>query len=84
MIGPCFVHGLYHLSDEKEAVIIQAINSTSRYLDNPYFESMAGRIYPPELQLYKTNASDTEATCLDQTLAVSNVFVSSQIYHKRD
>ena len=43
------------LSYNKEAEIIQAFNSTSRYLDNlsniddPYFEGMVGRIYPPEL-----------------------------------
>ena len=40
---------------------------TSRYLDdllnidNPYFEGMVNRIYPPELQLNKANISDTEA-----------------------
>ena len=39
----------------------------SRYLDdllnidNPYFEGMVNRIYPPELQLNKANTSDTEA-----------------------
>ena len=44
------------LSYDKEAEIIQAFNSTSRYLDDllnidsPYFEGMVGRIYPPELQ----------------------------------
>ena len=44
------------LSYSKEAEIIQAFNSTLRYLDdilnidNPYFEAMVGRIYPPELQ----------------------------------
>ena len=42
------------LSDNKEAEIIQAFNSTSRYLDdllnidNPYFEGMVSRIYPHE------------------------------------
>ena len=43
------------LSYNKEAEIIQAFNSTSRYLDdllsidNPYFEDIVGRIYPPEV-----------------------------------
>ena len=61
-------------SYKKEAEIIQALNSTSRYLDdllnieNPYFEGMLGRIYPPELQLNKANASDIEAPFLDFTL----------------
>ena len=55
------------LSYNKEAKIIHAFNSISRYLDdllnidNPYFEGMVGRIYPPELQLNKAIASDTEA-----------------------
>ena len=41
--------------------IIEAFNSTSRYLDdllhidNPYFEGMVNQIYPPELQLNKAN-----------------------------
>ena len=43
------------LSDVKQADIIEAFKSTSRYLDdllnidNPYFEIMVSRIYPPEL-----------------------------------
>ena len=42
--------------DGKQAEIIQAFNSTSRYLDaliniyNFYFEGMMDRIYPPGLQ----------------------------------
>ena len=45
------------LSDVKQAEIIEALNSTSRYLDNllnidnPYLEGMVNHIYPPELQL---------------------------------
>ena len=47
------------LSDVKQAEIIEVFKSTSRYLDdllnidNPYFEGMVNRIYPPELQLTK-------------------------------
>ena len=78
------------LSFNKEAEIIQAFNSTSRYLDEllninkPYFESMVGRIYPPELQLNKANASDAEAPFRDLHLSISNGFVSSKLYDKRD
>ena len=78
------------LSYNKEAKIIQAFNSTSRYLndllniDNPLFEGMVSRIYPLELQLNKTNASDTEAKVLDLHLFISNGFVSSKIYNRRD
>ena len=40
--------------------------------------------YPPELQLNKANTSDTEAPFLDLHLSISNGFVSSKIYVKRD
>ena len=78
------------LSDIKQAEIIEAFKSTSRYLDdllnidNPYFNGMVNRIYPPELQLNKANSSDTEAPFLDLHLSISNGFVSSKIYDKRD
>ena len=55
------------LSENNQTDIIEAFNSTSGYLDdlleidNPYFEQMAGQIYPTELQLNKANSSDTEA-----------------------
>ena len=72
------------------AGVIEAFNSTSRYLDdllnidNPYFEGMVNQIYPSELQLNKANISDTEAPFLDLHLSVANGFVSSKIYDKRD
>ena len=52
---------------EKRYDLIDAFNSTSRYLDdllnidNIHFEHMVHRIYPAKLQLSKVNASDTEA-----------------------
>ena len=78
------------LSDDNQADIVKAFNSTSRYLDdllkfdNPYFEGMVNQIYPPRLQLNKANISDTEAPFLDLHLSISNGFVSSKIYDKRD
>ena len=78
------------LSDNNQADIIEAFNSTSRYLDdllnidNPYFEHMVGQIYPTELQLNKANSSDTEAPFLDLNLPITNATVSSKIYDKRD
>ena len=45
---------------------------------------MVNQIYPPELQLNKANTSDTEAPFLDLHLSISNGFVSSKIYDKRD
>ena len=45
---------------------------------------MVNQIYPSELQLNKANTSDTEAPFLDLHLSISNGFVSSNIYDKRD
>ena len=53
-------------------------------IDNPYFEGMVNQIHPPELILNKPNTSDTEAPFLDLHLSISNGFVSSKIYDKRD
>ena len=78
------------LSDVKQAETIDAFKSTSKYLDdlldndNPYFEGMVNRIYPHELQLNKANTSDTEALFLDLHSSISNGFVSSKMYDKRD
>ena len=59
------------LSDDKQADVIDAFNTTSRYLDdilninNVYFVNIVSQIYPSKLQLNKANASDTEAAFLD-------------------
>ena len=45
---------------------------------------MVNQIYPHELQLNKANTSDTEAQFLDLQLSISNGFVSSKIYDKRN
>ena len=79
-----------NISSDNQADAIKAFKSTSRYLDdllnidNPYSEGMVNQIYPPELQYYKVNTSDTEAPFLDLHLSISNGFVSSKIYDKRD
>ena len=79
-----------NLSSDNQAGVIKAFNLTSRYLDdllnfdNPYFGGMVNQIYPPELQLKKANTSDTEVPFLDLHLSISNGFVSSKIYDKRD
>ena len=52
-------------------------------MDNPYFEGMVNQHYPPDLQMYKANDSDTEAPVLDLNLLISNGFVSTKIYDKR-
>ena len=78
------------LSSDNQADVIKAFNSTSRYLadllniDNSYFEGMVNQIYPSELQLNKANTSGTDAPFLDLHRSISNGFVSSKIYHKRD
>ena len=78
------------LSDEKQGDVIDAFNTTSRYLDdllninNVYFDNMASQIYPSELHLNKVNISDTEAAFLDLHFSISNDIVSTKIYDKRD
>ena len=78
------------LSDDKQADVIDAFNTSSRYLDdilninNSYFDSMVSQIYPSELQLNKANTSDTKAAFLDWHLSISNDIVSTKIYDKRD
>ena len=78
------------LSDDKQADVIDAFNTASRYLDdslninNVYFDNMVSKIYPSELQLNKANTSDTKAAFLDLHLSISNDIVSTKIYDKRD
>ena len=45
---------------------------------------MVNQIYQSELQLNKANSSDTEAPSVDLHLTISDGFVSSKIYDKRD
>ena len=65
------------LSEDNLSGVIEAFNSTSRYLDdllnidNNFFDSMVNRIYPSELQLNKANVSDAEASFLDLHLCIS-------------
>ena len=76
------------LSDDKQADITDAFNTTSRYLDdilninNVYFDNFVSQIYPSEIQLNK--ASDTEAAFLDLHLSISDDMFSYKIYAKRD
>ena len=79
-----------YLSDDKQADVIDAYNTTSRYLDDilniytVYFDNMVSHIYPSELQLNQANTSNTEAAFLDLHLSISNDIVSTKIYDKRD
>ena len=74
------------LPDDKQSDIFDAFNTTSRYLDdilnidNVYFDTMIGQIYPSELHLNKVNTS----AFLDLHLSISNDIVSTKIYDKRD
>ena len=78
------------LSDDKQAGIIYAFNTTSRYLDdilninNAYFDTMVSQIFHLELQLNKANTSDTEAAFLDLRLSISGDINSTKIYDKRN
>ena len=55
------------VSDDKQVDVIDAFNTTSRYLDhilkinNVNFDNMVSQTYPSELQLNQANTSNTEA-----------------------
>ena len=76
------------LSDDKQADIIDAFNTTYRYLDdilninNVYFDTMVSQIYPSELQLNKANTSDTKAAFY--TSICQFLMILFKIYDKRD
>ena len=78
------------LSEDNQSGVIGAFNSTSRYQDgllnndNNFFDSMVNHIYPSKLQLDKANMSDAEASFLDLHLSISDGFVKTEIYDKRD
>ena len=78
------------LSDDKQADVIDAFNTTSRYLDdilninNDCFNNVVSQMYPSELQLSKANTTDIEAAFLELHLSISNDIVSTKIYDKRD
>ena len=78
------------LSEDNQSGVIEAFNSTSRYLDdllhidNNFFDCMVNRLYASELQLNKANVSDAEASFLDLHLSLSDNFVRTKIYDKRD
>ena len=73
------------LSDDKQADVIDAFNTTSRYLDdilninNVYFDNMVSQMYSSELKLSKANNSDKEAAFLDLHLSISNDIVFTKI-----
>ena len=86
------------LSDDNQSEVIEAFDSTSRYLDdllnidnidnididNNFFEAWSIIFYPSELQLSTANISDTETSYFDLHLSISDGFVKTKIFDKRD
>ena len=72
------------LSEDSQSDVIEAFNSTSRYLDdrlnidNNFFDSMVNCIYPSKLQLNKAKVSDTDASLLDLHLSILDGFVKTR------
>ena len=83
---------LLSLSGDKDAEVIEASYSMSRYLDdllnidNTYFDGLVtyNRIYTSQLRLCKANFSDTEAPFPHLLVNISDGIVSSKMYDKRD
>ena len=48
------------------------------------FDSMVNHIYPSELNINKVNVLETAVSFLDLHLSVSDSFVKTKIYDKRD
>ena len=71
---------LYYNSENNQSDVIEAFNSTSRYLDdlwnidNNFFDSMVNRIYPSELQLNKASVSNADVSFSDLHLSISDGF----------
>ena len=79
------------LSDINQADVVEAFNSTSRYLDdllitdNHFFAQMVSQIYPTQLKLKNSNPSDTEAPLFGLRLVhYKRHIVSTKIYDKLD
>ena len=49
-------------------------------IDNEYFEPMVITIYPKELQMYKTDISDTETPFWDSNLSIYNDIIFIILY----
>ena len=85
----CWGDFVMSLSDDRQADVVDAFNTTSGYLDdilninNVCFDNMVSRVCPSELQLGEANASDTGAAFLDLRLSVSGGVVSARIYDGR-
>ena len=80
----CLYFAMKSVTKEKRYDLIEAFNSTYRYLDdllnidNIHFVHMVHRIYSTELQPNKPNASDTEAAFLDLNISNYNNIVSKK------
>ena len=84
---------LSHTDTLSQAVMLlhqMVLTSTSRYpddllnVDSNFFDSMVNRIYPSELRLNKAYLSDAETSFLDLHLSISDCFVKTKMYDKRD
>ena len=86
--GATLVADLFLFCCERDT--IDAFNTTSRYLnailniDDMHFDNIVSQLYPLNLQLNKSNTTDTETSFLDLHLPVSNDIVPTKIYDKRD
>ena len=78
------------ISGNNQSDVIEAFNSTSRYLDdllkidNGFFDSMVNHIYHSEMQLDKANMSDIEASGFGLHSSISDGFAKTKMYNKLD
>ena len=81
----CYERDFMSLSEDTHADVIEAFNSTSRYLndllniDNNFFDIMISHIYPSEFKIIMASVSDTEASFFVLPLSISDDFVKTTI-----
>ena len=79
------------MKDKTKFHIAKLFNKTDRYiddllsLDNPKFEEFVNEIYPPELELKKTNETNLNAPYLDLSINIEqDNSLYCKLYDKRD
>ena len=71
--------GVHLLQDNASSHKCEVVKSfLAFFIDNIYFDQMVDRIYPTELQLNRTNSSNTEEPFFDLNLCISNGTVSTK------
>ena len=78
------VADLFLFCYERDFMLNTSEDIQSDVIDNNFLDSMVNRIYHSELQLNKANCQTPRPYFLDLHLSISDGFVKTKIYDKRD